>query len=329
MDTDRDARERRLNARVQELAGYVESPGTLRCQVADLTMEFVDFAVVIAIDRARNREWFSPVVRYKYLHFFSHWAVLAISRLADPTSGVTSIPALLRVLHSFRQEGELRRDRWVARVVEDPHWRKAATAERRKRHQQLLSSGGGPIWSKLGSGERGEQWSKIWNVLTGREKEANGREDEMEEWILDSARRPLDGWHVKTVLQWRHKNIAHQDIDRTRTGAAGFDVYPLLPLVRAYWAVVNAAHRTLLLADGEGLHNLVPVAQLNVTERISGDALDRDRIEGIEERLLKQTSRLECWLRESETRWCDELKVSRLGRKTKGQARSAIESPRD
>ena len=314
MDTDRDTREQRLKDRVQELAGDVESPGTLRYQVAELTQELLDFAVVIAVDGARNPEWFSPVVRYKYAHFFSHWAVLAISRLADPTSGVTSIPTLLRVLHSFRQEGELQRDRWVARVVEDPQWRKAAEAEKRERHEQLVSAGGGPVWFKPGPGELGERSSKLWNTLTGREDETDDRQDDMEQWILDSARRPLEGCHVKTVLKWRHQHIAHQDTGRTRDGAAGFDVYPMLSLVRAYWAVVNAAHRTLLLADGGGLHNLVPIAQFNVTERISGGALRPDAIKEIEEGLLQQTSQLECWLREAETRWCNELKLFRLGR---------------
>ena len=310
MDTDRDARERRSKMRVQEVAGDVESFGTLRRQVADLTMEFADFTVVVAIDRARNHEWFSPVVRYKYTRFFSHWAVLAISRLADSTRKVTSIPALLKTLYSLREEGELRRDRWVARIVGDPYWRKTAEAERRKLHKQL-ASGGGPTWSAIGTGEHGERLSEIWNELTGRERGANGRRDEMEEWILESARRPLEGRHVKTVLQWRHKNIAHQAMDHTRAGSAGFDVYPFLPLARAYWAVVNSAHRTLLLAEGVGLHELVPVPQFNVTERISGGILDSDRSEDIEERLQKHTLTWERRLRESETQWYEGLRVSR------------------
>ena len=207
----------------------------------------------------------------------------------------------------------MRRDRWVARAVEDPHWRKAAQAERRATHEQL-ASGTGPQWSTIGPGERGERLSETWNNLTGRDRGADGHQDEMEEWILDSTGKPLEGWHVKTVLQWRHKNIAHQDIDRTRAGSAGFDVYPILPLVRAYWAVVNAAHRALLFAEGAGLYDLMPVAQFNVTERISGGALDPDRIQDIEERLAKHTSKLECWLRASETSWYDELKLSRLDR---------------
>ena len=313
MDTDRDARERRLKDRVREIAGDAESLGTLRQQVSDLTMELADFAVVIAIDRASNGEWFSPAVRQKYARFFSNWAVLAISRLADLTSGVASVPALLKTLYSLREEGELRRDRWVARAVEDPDWRKTADVERRKIDEQL-ASGGGPAWFATGPGERGERLSEIWNDLTGRDKGADGRRDEMEEWILDSARRPIEGWHVKTVLQWRHKNIAHQDLDHTRAGSAGFDVYPFLPLARACWAVVNSAHRALLLAEGEGLHGLVPVPRFNITEGISGRILGSDRIEDIEERLRTHTLTLERWLRESETRWYEELRVFRRAR---------------
>lgn len=110
------------------------------------------------------------------------------------------------------------------------------------------------------------------------------------------------------MLQWRHKNIEH-----TRAGSAGFDVYPILPLVRACLAVVNAAHRTLVLAEDARPHGLVLAPQFNVTERISGGVLDADRIEEIEEQLQKHTLKWERWPCESEKHWYEELKICRLG----------------
>ena len=97
----------------------------------------------------------------------------------------------------------------------------------------------------------------------------------MEDWILESAEEPLDRPSVRAVRRWRNKNVAHQDARRLRRGLAGYEVFPIRPIVRAYWAVMVAARRMLLLADGSGLHGLYPTPQFSIAEELSGGRLDR------------------------------------------------------
>ena len=102
-----------LWTRIRELVGDVETPGTLRRQAADLGAEMGDHGVLMAIDRATHGAWMPPAVRYKYQHFFTHWAVLAIMRLGDRDRDSTSIPALTSLLRTLHQEGGMTRDSWI------------------------------------------------------------------------------------------------------------------------------------------------------------------------------------------------------------------------
>ena len=107
---------------------------------------------------------------------------------------------------------------------------------------------------EIGPGEKSARLSDVWNRLTGREKGEVGGDDDMEGWVLDSAERPLTHPSVLAIRKWRNKYVAHQDRRQMRLGLAGYEVFPIEPLVRAYWSVMMAAHRVLLLANGSGLH---------------------------------------------------------------------------
>ena len=98
---------------IRELVGDIETPGTLRRQAADLSAEMGDHGVLMGIDRATDGAWMPPAVRYKYQHFFTHWAVLAIMRLCDRDRDSTSIPALTSRLRTLHQEGGMTRDSWI------------------------------------------------------------------------------------------------------------------------------------------------------------------------------------------------------------------------
>ena len=87
--------------------------------------------------------------------------------------------------------------------------------------------------------------------------------------------------------------------------------FPIKPLVRAYWAVMKAAHRVLLLADGSGLHGLYPTPQFSIAKELSGGRLDRCQRNSIEERLMVHSQRWQRLLEESEERWYRELKALR------------------
>ena len=54
-----------LWGRIRELVGNVETPGTLRRQAADLSVEMGDHGVLMAIDHATDGAWMPPTVRYK------------------------------------------------------------------------------------------------------------------------------------------------------------------------------------------------------------------------------------------------------------------------
>ena len=161
------ARQEVLRARIAELVGDVESVGTLRRQAADLGVELGDYGVAMAIDRETDGEWMPSAVRYKYAQFFTHWVVLAITRLADRQRDSTSIPALVRRLDGLRKEGELRRDRWVERMVGITRWREARDGEERARIERLIAERGGAIWSRIGPGEEAARLSELWNRPDG------------------------------------------------------------------------------------------------------------------------------------------------------------------
>ena len=300
-----------MRSRIRELAGDVESLGTLRGQAADLSMEFGDYGVVVAIDHATNGEWMPAAVRYKYAQFFTHWAVLAITRLADPHRDSTSVPVLVRRLRSLREEGEMRRDRWVERIAGITRWRATRDAEEQERFERWMAAGEGPIWSRIGPGEQAAQLSEAWNLLTGRERGSDGRGDDVEDWILQSAVRPLEGPEIKAVREWRNTAVAHQGMRQTRAGDAGYDVFPIPLLVRGYWAVMKAAQRVLLLADGGGLHGLFPTPQFSVAQALSGGRLDPEETDPIDERLLAHSQRWDGLLRQAEQRWYRELREAR------------------
>ena len=311
LDPKRKARQEAVRSRIRELAGDVQSLGTLRRQAADLSMEFGDYGVVIAIDKATNGDWMPPAVRYKYAQFFTHWAVLAITKLADSHRESTSIPILVRRLRSLHLEGEMRRDRWVERIVGMTRWREARDAEEQERYEQWVAAGGGPMWSRVGPGEQADRLNELWNLLTGRERGSDGRGDNVEEWILKSAVRPLECSQITVVREWRDMAVAHQDVRQTRVGAAGYVVFPIRTLVRAYWAVMKAAHRVLLLADGGGLHGLAATPQISVAEALSGGRLDPGEVEIIDDRLLAHSGRWDGLLQQAEQRWYQELRETR------------------
>ncbi len=250
-------------------------------------------------------------VRYKYSHFFTHWAVLAIMKLADPHRDSTSIPVLLNRLRGMRDQGKMRRDRWVERIAGISRWREARDAKGKERLQRLIATGGGPIWSRIGPGEEAARLNETWNLLTGRERESDSRDDDVEDWIFESSVRSLKRSQVEAVREWRDTAVAHQDMRHTRAGSAGYDVFPILTLVRAYWAVITALHRVLLLAEGSGLHGLLPTAQFSVAEEIGGGALEPETVEAIDERLTLHSAKWERLLRKSEQRWYLELNETR------------------
>ena len=300
-----------LWARVQRLVGDVETPGTLRRQAADLSVEMGDHGVLIAMDRATDGAWMPPAVRYKYQHFFTHWAVLAIMRLCDPNRASMSVPALCSLLRALRREGGMTRDSWIEAMGGIRDWREAKEAEEREAREHYFARGGGAAWADRGPGQRSVLINEGWNRLTGRERGDDGGDEDMEGWILDSAVRPLCHPSVAAIRDWRNKYVAHQDARRLRRGLAGYEVFPLQPLIRAYWAVMMAAHRVLLLAEGSGLHNLYPVPQFSVAEGLSAGRLDRGQRDTIEEDLMAHSARWERLLRDSEEGWYRELKALR------------------
>ena len=300
-----------LRVRIRELVGDVETPGTLRRQAADLGAEMGDHGVLMAIDGATDGAWMPPAVRYKYQHFFTHWAVLAITRLADRNPGTMSIPALASLLRTLRQEGGMTRDSWIEAMGGIREWRQAKAAEEQERLERFVAHGGGTGWVATGLGEKSARLNDVWNRLTGRERGDDGGDEDMEDWILESAERPLAHPSVEAIREWRNKYVAHQDARRMRAGLAGYEVFPLRPLVRAYWAVMMAAHRVLLLADGSGVHGLYPTPQFSIAEELSGGKLDRGQTGVIEDRLMAHSHEWEKLLRQSENGWYRDLNGSR------------------
>ena len=217
------ARSDELWSRIRDLVGDIGTPGTLRRQAADLSKEMGDHGVVMAIDRATDGAWMPPEVRYKYQHFFTHWAVLAIMRLGDRDPNSMSIPALTCLLRSLRREGGMARDSWIEKMGGIREWRQAKEAEERERFERLIAEGGGPAWAGIGPGGKSAGLNDVWNRLTGRERGDDGGDDDMEDWILDSAERPLAHPSVAVIRKWRNKHVAHQDMRQMRMGLAGYD----------------------------------------------------------------------------------------------------------
>ena len=300
-----------LWSRIRDVVGDVGTPGTLRRQAADLGAEMGDHGVVMAIDRATDGAWMPPAIRYKYQHFFTHWAVLAIMRLGDRDPDSMSIPALTSLLRRLRREGGMARDSWIQGMGGIRDWRQAKGAEERERFGRLFAKGGGAAWQEIGPGEKSARLNDAWNRLTGRERGDDGGDDDLEDWILDSAERPLAHPSVAVIRKWRNKHVAHKDIRQMRMGLAGYEVFPIEPLVRAYWAVMTAAHRVLLLADGSGLHGLYPTPQFSIAKELSSGRLDREQTDVIEDRLMAHSRRWESLLRQSEDAWYRELNDSR------------------
>ena len=176
-DRQRTAPAPPLNRPIEEMAGDVESFGSLRRQEAELSSHLGDYGVVMAMDRVTNGEWMPRAMRFKLAQYFTSWTVLAITRLADPSPQSTSIRALLKRLRRFQQRDEMRRDRWIERIAGIRDWQAAREAEERERHELLLERGGGPTWFQVGPGERAARLSKVWNRITGREPGSGGLDD--------------------------------------------------------------------------------------------------------------------------------------------------------
>ena len=296
---------------IRELVGDIETPGTLRRQAADLSAEMGDHGVLMGIDRATDGAWMPPAVRYKYQHFFTHWAVLAIMRLCDRDRDSTSIPALTSRLRTLHQEGGMTRDSWIEAMGGIREWRQAKEAEEGERLERWIAEGGGRAWVEIGPGEKSARLNELWNRLTGRERGDDGGDEDMENRVLDCAVRPLAHPSVTEIRTWRNKYVAHQDARRMRRGLAGYEVFPMKPLVRAYWAVMMAAHRVLLLSDGSGLHGLYPTPQFSIAKELSGGRLHRCQRDAIEERLIDHSQRWERLLQQSEEGWYRELNALR------------------
>ena len=141
------------NRAIEEIAGDVESLGSLRRQEVELSSQLGDYGVVMAIDHATDGKWIPPMMRFKFAQYFTSWVILAITRLADPSPQSTSIPVLLKRLRRLKRSGEMRRDRWVERIAEISDWRSARDAEQRGRYERALEQGG-PMWFEEGPGDR-------------------------------------------------------------------------------------------------------------------------------------------------------------------------------
>ena len=296
-----------LWTRIQEIIGDLETPGTLRYQAADLSEGFGEFGVVIAIDKAKNCEWMPNTLRYKFALYFTHWAVMAITRLSDNHSNSISIPALRKLSQNLRDQGGMKRDPWIERIVEISHWRERRDIERQERFERLIMSQGKPQWSEVGLGEKADRLNYTWNRVTGREHGSDGCRDDMEDWIFDSAIRPLNCPQVKAVRKWRNKSVAHQDINQLCSGSTVYDVFPILTIIRAYWAVMVTLHRVLLLTTGTGLYGLYPKTQFSVTKILSGETLDCTKVEFIDDQLTRHSVKWDCLLHITEQRWYKEL----------------------
>ncbi len=309
-----------LWCKVRRLVGNVNTPGTLRWQAADLGAKMGDHGVLVAIAQATDGDWMPPAIQYKYQQFFTHWALLAITRLSDSNRDSSSIPALVRVLCQLHREGGLARDPWIEAMGGIRDWRQARETEQRKALERLVAEGPGPRWVERGPGETSARWNESWNRLTGREQGDDSPDDDMEAWVLETAKRPLAHPSLSAVRTWRDKQVAHHDLRRLRQGMTGYDIFPLKTLVRAYWATMKAAHRVLIFADGSGLHGLYPVPEFDIVAVLGGRRLLRDRTDRIGERLMAHTRKWELLLKQSEERRYLDLRALREAAETQKKA---------
>ena len=137
----------------------------------------------------------------------------------------------------------------------------------------------------------------------------------MENWVLASAAQPLECRQVQDLLTWRNWHIAHQALEQTLEGSSGYDVYPMRPLLGAYWAVIKAMHRTLLLAEGMGLPGLFPIPQFSVTHELSDGKLGEREVATIDDKLLTHSEKWDRLLAQAEERWYEELREQRMRRR--------------
>ena len=165
------------------------------------------------------------------------------------------------------------------------------------------------------TGSGAAQLNEVWNQITGRAPGTDGRDDEMENWVLKTAEQPLECRQLQELFTWRNQHIAHQELQQTRARYSGFEVYPMRPPLRAYWAVMKAAHRTFLLGEGTGLHGLMPTPQFSVTRALSDGKLMDLQISVAEEKLLTHAGKWERLLAQAEERWYRELRELRRGRR--------------
>ena len=93
----------------------------------------------------------------------------------------------------------------------------------------------------------------------------------MEDWILESAERPLDHPSVEAIRKWRKQVRGPPGRPPDTHGVGRFTkCFPMKPLVRAYWAVMMAgASRTSSRRTSQGLHGLYPTPQFSIAKELS------------------------------------------------------------
>ncbi len=308
----------KIKEKIAAFSGDEKSPGTLRRQALDLSIEFGDYGLAVGIGRVADGSFMPAAVGYKYQKFFTHWAVSALTRLADSHRDSAGITPFLNTLRGLRDQGEMRRDRWIERIVGVSRWRRVRDIEERESEERLTAGGGWPIWTSIGPGERAAMQNETYNRLTGRERGSDGPKDDMEDWVFDSCEQPLKHPSMKKVREWRNTTISHQDLKQTRLGVAAYDVFPHQPLVRAYWAVMKSTHRVLLLAEGSGLLNLYPTPQFDIMEELSGGDLEAIHASALNECLHRHSVRWDSLLQKSERQWCRKLREHRCSENVEG-----------
>ena len=174
------------------------------------------------------------------------------------------------------------------------------------------------MWFQVGPGERAARLSEVWNRITGRVPGSDGHDDQMENWVLASAAQPLECRQLQELLTWRNWHIAHQAMEQTRAGSSGYEVYPMRPLLRAYWALMKATDRTLLLAEGMGLPGLFPTPQFSVTHELSDGKIGEGDVAAIDEKLMTHSEKWDRLLAQAEERWYEELREQRRRRRQHG-----------
>lgn len=314
MDQKRLQRNDAVRNWISTFVGNENKPGTLKSQVYEISEELGDMEVCVEIANVAGEDWIPNPVGYKYRKFFTHWVVLALSKLIDSSDQSISITRLFKILNYLHQEGELNRDMWIERVgkIEVDDWRAVYKLEKQEHFEEWRSKGGGAINVQVGPGHYAKNLNQIWNKLTGRAAEVDGAKDSMEQWVLDTALHPIKCCHaVKQLKEWRDKFVAHQDKKKVEKGILGYDAYPMKTLTQAYSSIIKAAHRTILLAEGSGLQCLNPISTFNVPEALSGGILNENKNKEIELKISKRYVYWQQFMRNSEEAWYKELRALR------------------